>query len=267
MHIEHVTALLPDLAWAWLLAATVMFAVWLVQVARRDATLVDVAWTANLGLIAVLYALRGSQLTLRSTGIAFMVVVWSARLAGHLYFDRAHGKPEDGRYRSLRESWGASANRNFFWFFQAQALLDVVLSLPFLLIASNHADRIHALEWIGVCVWCAAIVGETIADRQLARFRADPQSKGKTCRVGLWNYSRHPNYFFEWLHWVAYALIAVTAPFGFLALSAPAIMLFLLWRVTGIPATEAHAVKSRGQDYIEYQRTTSAFVPWFKKGT
>lgn len=257
----------PHLGLGWAVAAGVMVLTWLVAVARRDATLVDVAWTAILGVLAAVYAARSDAPIERRIGIAVLAGAWSARLALHLLLDRAIGKPEDGRYRTLRESWGANANRNFFVFFQAQALLDVVLSLPFLLIALNPSPRIEPIEWVGAALWLIAIVGETTADRQLARFKRDPASRGRTCRVGLWRYSRHPNYFFEWLHWVAYAAIALAAPYGWLALSAPAIMLFLLFKVTGIPATEAHALKSRGQDYADYQRTTSVFVPWIPKGT
>lgn len=257
----------PLLGLGWAIAAGVMVLAWLVQVARRDATLVDVAWTANLGLLAILYAALTEGPVERRVLVAVLVGAWSARLALHLTFDRALGKPEDGRYRTLRESFGARANAWFFVFFQAQALLDVVLSIPFVLALLNPAPALGWLEWIGAATWLVAIVGETAADRQLARFKRDPSNKGRTCRAGLWRYSRHPNYFFEWLHWVAYALVALAAPFGWLALSAPLIMLFLLFRVTGIPATEAHALKSRGQDYADYQRTTSAFVPWFPKGT
>jgi len=279
MDFESFTRLLPYLGWGWLLAAAVMLGVWFVELARRDATIVDVAWTINLGLLAALYAVltavdANANGAIDSSGsharrIALVVLVgaWSARLATHLVTDRVLGKPEDGRYRLLRERWGPRAHRNFLAFFQAQALLDAVLSIPFVLVAANPSREIATIEWIAVLVWTIAITGESIADRQLARFRRDPASKGRTCRVGLWNHSRHPNYFFEWLHWIAYALAASAAPLGWIAWSAPAIMLFLLFAVTGIPATEAHALASRGQDYADYQRTTSAFVPWFKKGT
>ena len=266
MSLHDLSPLLIYLGWGWLLAATVMLAMWIVQVARRDATLVDIAWAANLGVLAALYAWLSPELVERRILIAVLVGVWALRLAGYLLVNRAIGKPEDGRYKTLRESWGAKANRNFLVFFQAQALLDVVLSLPFALVCLNPARELHPLEWAGAALWLVAICGESLADWQLAQFKRDPRARGRTCRLGLWNHSRHPNYFFEWLHWVAYALIALAAPHGWLALSSPAIMLYLLFKVTGIPATEAHAVKSRGQDYIDYQRTTSAFVPWFKKG-
>jgi steroid 5-alpha reductase family enzyme len=113
----------------------------------------------------------------------------------------------------------------------------------------------------GVVLWLGAVTGEAVADRQLERFRADPANRGRTCRVGLWSWSRHPNYFFEWLHWWAFALLAVGSPFAWIAALAPLLMLYSLLRVTGIPATEARALETRGDDYRDYQRTTSAFVP------
>jgi steroid 5-alpha reductase family enzyme len=103
-----------------------------------------------------------------------------------------------------------------------------------------------------------------VADQQLKRFRQDPANKGKVCQTGLWNYSRHPNYFFEWLVWVAFFLAAAATPLGWLTVYCPALMLYFLFRVTGIPATEEQSIRTKGEAYREYQRTTSVFVPWKK---
>ena len=149
-------------------------------------------------------------------------------------------------------------------FFQAQALLDVVLSLSFL-VAIRNTSSWGGGDFLGVLIWVVAVVGESVADRQLERFRTEPANRGKTCRMGLWRYSRHPNYFFEWLVWCGIGLAALAAPLGWLALASPAIMLFLILKVTGIPPTEERAVLSRGKDYRDYQATTSAFVPWLPK--
>jgi len=263
------SATTPD--WSLLLVglavcASVMLLVWLVQSARKDATLVDIAWAANLGLLAAVYAILASGTGERRALIGVVGGLWSARLALWLAFHRiGANRPEDARYASLRRDWGDKANRNFFWFFQSQGLLDVLLSLPFLLVASNSAIDFGVLEILGAAVAVASICGETAADVQLDRFKKSPNSKGRTCRVGLWRLSRHPNYFFEWTYWVGLAIFAWSAPFGWAGLVAPAVMLYLLWNVTGIPAAEAQAVKSRGQDYLDYQRTTSVFVPWFPK--
>jgi steroid 5-alpha reductase family enzyme len=252
------------LGFAWALAALSMGVLWLVQRRTRDATTVDVAWAALLGVLAVLYAVLGEGLPARRVLVALMVASATWRLALHLWFDRARKGVEDGRYAALRAKWGPAAQRNFFWFFQAQALLDVLLSLPFLL-ACNSSAPSGALDLAGLVLWAVAICGEALADAQLAAFKADPAQRGRTCRRGLWSLSRHPNYFFQWLLWCAYALLALSAPAGWIGFASPLLMLALILFVTGIPPTETQALRSRGEDYREYQRTTSAFVPWFRK--
>lgn len=242
-----------------------MLLAWLAQARTRDATLVDVAWAANLALLAVLYAVSiDGALGERRVLVAGIACAWGVRLSGYLFVNRAFGKPEDGRYAALRASWGSRANRNFFWFFQAQAALDALLSIPFLLALANPSQGVEALEWIGATIAVCGVLGEATADAQLARFKRKGL-KGKTCRDGLWRFSRHPNYFFEVVVWVGFALVALAAPHGWIALFAPALIFCLIWFVTGIPATEAQAVKTRGADYVDYQRTTSMFVPWFPR--
>jgi steroid 5-alpha reductase family enzyme len=240
-------------------------ALWLWQQKHRDAGIVDVGWALGLGALAVYYGLAGDGLPARRWLVALLGGLWGGRLALHLFFDRILGKPEDGRYQTLRAGWGQNAPAAFFVFFQAQALLDILLSLPFLLAARNPAPRLAPFEVGGALLWLIALLGEATADRQLAAWRADPAHRGRTCRAGLWRYSRHPNYFCEWLIWCAYALIALPAPHGWLALTAPALILVFLFRVTGIPTTEAQALRSRGDDYRRYQRETSVFVPWFPR--
>jgi steroid 5-alpha reductase family enzyme len=251
----------------WLAAAIVMLGFWAQQRARRNATAVDFAWAANLGLLALFFACMGDAPPARRALLALIAGAWSLRLSLHLLFDRVLGKEEDGRYRALRASWGDKAQRNFFLFYQAQALLDAILALPFLLIARNPARAIAPVEFAGAALLVLALAGESLADRQLAHHRADPGNRGRTCRAGLWRFSRHPNYFFEWLNWCAFALVALPAPLGWLGLLSPALMLYLVLRVTGIPPSEARALESRGEDYRDYQRTTSAFFPWFPGGS
>jgi steroid 5-alpha reductase family enzyme len=176
-----------------------------------------------------------------------------------------HHPQEDVRYAKMREKWGENLKSQVLIFFELQAVLIVLLSAPFLIGCLNSQPRISFLEWTGVAVWALAILGEAIADWQLKKFRSRPENKGKICQAGLWNYSRHPNYFFEWLVWVGFFLFAWDSPGGCFTVFCPALMLFFLLRVTGIPLTEELSVKSKGDAYREYQRTTSAFVPWFKK--
>jgi steroid 5-alpha reductase family enzyme len=167
-----------------------------------------------------------------------MVLFWGGRLALYLLFTRVlGGRAEDPRYTDMKKRWGRGVGLKLFLTFQFQ----------------------------GALLWMIAVGGEALADFQLHRFKADPAHRGKTCRAGLWNYSRHPNYFFEWLVWCAYALYAFASPWGWAGLACPLLMFYFLFRVTGIPLTEAQAVKTKGQDYLDYQRTTSVFVPWFWK--
>jgi steroid 5-alpha reductase family enzyme len=252
---------------ATLVALGIMVLLWLLHLRLRDAGVVDVGWAGILGLLAVLHAALGPGWETRRLLAGAMGGLWGLRLAAHVFL-RLKGKPEEGRYQALRAKWGrAGANvpLRFLGFFLLQGLLDVFLSVPFLAAAMNPAPRLSPLEAAGLALWAVSLAGESLADAQLARFKANPANAGKTCRQGLWSASRHPNYFFEWLVWCAYAVFALASPWGFVALVCPALMLYFLLRVTGIPATEAQALRSRGEDYRDYQRTTSAFVPWFRK--
>ncbi|HEY3350963.1 MAG TPA: DUF1295 domain-containing protein [Thermoanaerobaculia bacterium] len=248
-------------------ALTMMAALWAWHFRLKDAGIVDPGWSAGIGLIALLYALLGPGWAPRRAAVAGMALIWSMRLTVHLA-RRMHGEPEEGRYRALRAEWsgkGANVSRRFLFFFLLQGLLDVFLSLPMLLAALNPAPRFSGWEIAGAALWLVSIAGESLADAQLTAFKRDPANRGRTCDVGLWRYSRHPNYFFEWLVWVSWLVFALGSPWGSLSALGPALMLFFLLRVTGIPATEEQALRSRGEDYRRYQRTTSAFVPWFPK--
>lgn len=249
-------------------AAIVMFAMWLWHLRLRNVGVVDLGWTVCVAGLSVFYALAGPGQPTRRGLIATMVGLWGARLAFYLLRDRIRaGRPEDPRYVDLRDRGSVAAAYRFLPFFEAQALLAVFFSIPALIASQNAAPGLAVVEVAAVVLWMFAVTGESIADLQLERFKSDPRNRGKTCRVGLWRYSRHPNYFFEWLIWVAYALYALGSPYGWIAIACPAAMLYLLFRVTGIPATEAQSLRSKGDDYRAYQRNTSVFVPWFPKGS
>lgn len=258
-------SILEQLIVGWMVISIMMTILWYVQRALDDAGVVDVGWAAGLGILALLYSFYGSGTAERRLLIAILGAGWSFRLALYLLKNRVIGKEEDGRYQVLRANWGENAQRNFFVFFQVQGILDVILSVPFLVLLQNTAPEFSIWEALGIGVWVTAICGESIADWQLARFRANPENRGKTCREGLWRVSRHPNYFFEWLHWLSYVAMAVGVNYGWITLVSPALILFFILKVTGIPPTEARALQSRGEDYRRYQETTSAFFPWFPK--
>jgi steroid 5-alpha reductase family enzyme len=249
----------------WILAAIVMAALWAWHRRIGNAGIVDAGWTLLVAGLAVLYAWSGAGAWTRRSAIGWMMGSWGARLGVYLLWDRVFGRPEDARYQAMRADWGERADVEFFWFFQKQALAAVFFSLPALFASMNPAPALSPLELIAAALWMVGFAGETAADRQLLRFKRDPVNRGRTCRSGLWRYSRHPNYFFEWLMWLAYGLFASASPWGWIALACPAAMLYFLFYVTGIPPAEAQALRSRGDEYRDYQRTTSVFVPWFRR--
>jgi steroid 5-alpha reductase family enzyme len=259
------SAIIHHLLAFWAVAVVLMLALWRWACRVHNAAWVDVGWSASfaLGIVTWLVGDGGDR---APWPLAIMVVAWSLRLAIHLARDRVIGRVEEGRYVELRRRWGGagSADRAFLWFFQAQALLAAVLSIALVVpfVATPIASPRGALRWIAVGLFVLAIVGESMADQQLAAWKRDPAHRGSVCDVGLWRYSRHPNYFFEWLIWVSYALYAMAYPWGAIAWLGPTLILASIWKVTGIPATEAQALRSRGDAYRRYQATTSAFVPW-----
>lgn len=238
-----------------------MSALWLLQRRTGDAGIVDAAWCMGVGLLSVFFTFASvdGKLTRRIL-IASLAMAWAVRLSGHVLW-RVVKMPEDGRYQTFKQQWGAAAQWRLFRFYQFQAVGSVLFALP-MLIAAQASSPLGVLDFLGIFVWIVAFIGEFVADRQLSRFRGNPNNQGKVCRDGLWKYSRHPNYFFEWLHWWTYVCLAITAPLGWLTVFGPMLMLYFIVRVTGIPPAEAQALKSRGDAYREYQRTTSAFVPW-----
>ena len=248
------------LPWIWLGSAITMVVVWMFARRIDNMGYVDVAWAALMGAMAIMVAACSGGAILPRTLLGAMAGTWALRLAVHLY-NRVHGHPEDGRYRYLREQIHDSSYM-LFGLFQVQALLVTLFALPLLAAASNPLHVITPWTIAAVAIWLLAVVGEAIADRQLAAWVSNPANDGKTCRSGLWGWSRHPNYFFEAVHWIAYALLAIGAPEAWLAFSGPVLMFAFLYRVTGIPFTEAQALRSRGDDYRAYQRDVSAFFPW-----
>ncbi|MDX9755208.1 MAG: DUF1295 domain-containing protein [bacterium] len=249
------------------LVVSLLFLGCLYAIQRRtgNAGIVDFGWSATLGILAILYAILAAGDPLRRLVLGLIAGGWSLRLSWYLLKDRVLVPQEDGRYQTLRQHWGERAQRMLFGFFMAQGGLDVILSLSFLAVALNPQPFGSVTDWLAIGLFFIALGGESLADRQLAAFRREPSNHGKTCRVGLWRTSRHPNYFFEWLHWWVYVGLAIGSPHAWLAWPAPFLMLYFILYVTGIPPTEAQALASRGEDYRAYQKTTSAFFPWFPK--
>ena len=254
------------MAFALFIPVVMMAGVWVLARVLNNAGIVDIFWSYGfIPVVAVCAAIGGGDVT-RNFILVLMVTAWAARLGTYLLFRVAkHHPEEDGRYAALRAQFPNRTWLMFFGFFEAQGVLIALLSVPFVLVFINDAAGLGFFEYAGIALWLAGMTGESLADAQLNRFRKDPANKGKTCRVGLWNFSRHPNYFCEWLVWVGYFVYALGSPGGWIAVYAPALMYLFLTRITGIKATEEHALRSRGEDYRQYQRTTNAFFPWFPR--
>ncbi|MDA0347294.1 MAG: DUF1295 domain-containing protein [Verrucomicrobia bacterium] len=257
--------LISTLLIGWLALIILMIATWCLSEYIGKAAIVDVVWAYSIGLLAVLYTI------LLSTGdsnrkwlTAIIVTLWSLRLGTHLLI-RVSKEKDDKRYLEIIKSWGDQASLKMFWFFQFQGAANVVLSIAILLAIANSAHFLNAWDLIGILIAGLAVAGEGLSDWQLKQFRQDPTNNGKTCRRGLWRYSRHPNYFFEWMFWCSLPFFAVGHPFGWLGWISPAAMFYILVKVTGIPPTEKQSLISRGDDYRRYQKETSSFFPWFPK--
>jgi|UniRef100_UPI003784F2A0 steroid 5-alpha reductase family enzyme len=248
------------------LLAALFLLTWRLSVKLDNYSFVDVTWALSFAPVAILLACMSDGWLPRRIAIATLVGAWSLRLGLYLWKRVAsHHPQEDVRYAVLREKWKANPPKAFLYFFLAQAVLVWLLMLPVFLITQQPATNFHWLEIAGLALWFIALLGEGIADAQLARFKGTNTDPKAICQVGLWRFSRHPNYFFQSLLWWGLFLMALPAPWGWTAVIAPAAMLHFLLNVTGIPLTEKLSVEKRGDVYREYQRTTSAFVPWFRK--
>lgn len=242
-----------------------MFCFWLLSLAIKNASVVDIGWALGLVFLAWFYVHKGPGNLLRSALILLMVTVWGMRLCALLVIRLMRDPVEDKRYQKIRSDWGPGANWKFLALFEFEALLDVLLSLPFFLIAIDPSPRLGLFEITGILLWITGLIGETLADEQLKKFKADPANKARTCDKGLWYFSRHPNYFFEWLMWVGYFVFACASPWGWMAIISPLIMLHVLLNVSGVPLSEAQALATRGENYRRYLESTSLFVPLPKR--
>jgi steroid 5-alpha reductase family enzyme len=260
-----IAQILEQSLYGFLFIFSLMCMLWLIYRMTNKPMIVDAGWGFGLALMGIFYSFLGDGDVTRRIIIGVMTGIWGFRLGSYLLFTRVLGHHHDARYDMLEKGWGKNIPFRYFLFYQYQAIAIVFVTVQFIVIANNPAPELSVLEYIGIGLWLVSVIGQTVSDAQLNSFKNDPSNKGKVCQVGVWNYSRHPNYFFEWLIWIAYLVFALASDGGWIAIFAPMIMLYLLLRVTGIPLTEENALRSRGDLYREYQRTTSPFIPWFKK--
>lgn len=245
--------------------AVLMAFAWVVQQRTGNSGWVDTIWTFAVGLVgagSALWPFAGNGPHARQWLVAGLVALWSFRLGTHIAI-RTSGITDDPRYADFAREWGLNAPRRMFIFLQNQALGSVPLVFAIFVAAHVPEPGLRVQDYLGAAILLIGILGEALADAQLTRFRNDAANKGRVCDIGLWRWSRHPNYFFEWLSWLAYPVIALTAGYawGWASLLAPIFMYWILVYVTGIPPLEAQMLRSRGERYRAYQARTSMFFP------
>ena len=247
--------------------SVVMTLAWCVEQRTRNSGWIDTIWTFGLGVIGAGSALfatpGGGSLTARQWLVAAVIAIWSVRLGSHIAL-RSARRADDPRYAELRAGWGGDARWQMWLLLQKQAIVTLPMSVSIWLAAHNPAPELRLQDYIALIVVLVAIAGEALADWQLQSF-VRKNGNHSICDIGLWRLSRHPNYFFEWLAWLAYPLIAIDLsgayPFGWLALAGPACMYWLLVYVSGIPPLEQHMLRTRGDAFRQYQLRTNAFFP------
>ena len=243
------------------LLAAMMTAGWIVSVIYKNVTIVDSLWGLGFVLVAMITFGAGGGFAGRRFLMLVLTVIWGLRLSGYLTW-RNWGKEEDPRYRKWREKSG-----QYFWIislfkvFWTQALFLWVISLVLQKAQlSPEPSGLTVLDGLGTLVWAAGFVFESVADRQLARFKADPENRNRVMDYGLWAWSRHPNYFGEFLVWWGFFLIALATPGSWWTVISPVIISIVLLKMTGVPLTES-ALKERRPGYADYINKTSAFFP------
>lgn len=253
---------LTIMGWNLVVITAMMLAGWLISLAYRNVTIVDSLWGMGFVIVAWLTFSMSDGYQYRKLLIAILVTLWGLRLSIYLSW-RNWGKGEDPRYGSWREKSGER-----FWLdslfkvFILQALFLWAISVAVQIgqLASTPAG-LTWLDGLGVIVWLGGFIFESLGDWQLARFKSDSANSGRVMDRGLWAYTRHPNYFGEFLVWWGIFLITLSTPNSWWTIMSPIIVTAVLLKMTGIPLTEQELVKNR-PGYSEYVQRTSAFVPW-----
>lgn len=240
------------------LIAAVMMILWWISLRLADASIVDLFW--GLGFVMVAWAtFTVSSTDLRSMLLVALTTVWGLRLSGYLAW-RNLGKGEDPRYKAMRDYRG----KQFWWVslftvFGLQGAVMWLISLP-LQVGQTVDQPMTVIGWVGVAVWTIGFLFESIGDYQLARFKSDPQNRGKVMDQGLWRFTRHPNYFGNSMIWWGLFFVSLTAT-SFWTVVSPLVMTFFLVKVSGVALLE-RTLKGRSAEYRDYVQRTSPFIPW-----
>ena len=240
-----------------LLSFSIMLIAWFIYLKTRNPALIDIFWGLNIGCTGVLYL--SSSPTDALTWAAFILLIaWSARLSGFLWYTRCFKKHVDPRYQAMARGWRNQA-LGFLGQYLLQGCLAWLIALPFFTL--QYVQAIRPLTYLSIIAILIGLVGETIADLQL---QAHKQRGNKhVLQQGLWHYSRHPNYFFECVVWLGFSLMGASVGPGMLAFVSFLTLFSIMWFVT-IPLTEAQSLKRR-KDYRNYIKSTSCLIPWQPK--
>jgi len=252
-------------AYLWGLAAVavLMGLVWVVSLIRKDASIVDPVWSLAFITLGTAYRFASdTDYGARPAIVLGLLFVWGVRLSAYLFWRNA-GKGEDYRYQAMRERQGPNFPvKSLFTVFWFQAILAWIVSLP-LLAAVDGGSAVGIFDYLGLVFWVVGIVFEAVGDFQLARFKADPANQGKVLDRGVWRFTRHPNYFGDFMVWWGFYLFGLGAG-GWWAFPGPLLMSVLLMRVSGAALLEKKLTKTR-EGYEEYVRSTNVFFPGPKK--
>lgn len=238
-----------------------MAGAWLIATRSGLSGRADAVWTFATGLAGLTGLAAGAVQPARALIPAVYLAVWAGRLGYYLWRRSAHG--DDPRYAEMKREWGDKAPARLFGFLQIQAVASWPLVVAAYVAAAAPRGAPDGRDLLAGLVFIVALVGESVADAQMAAFKADPANKGGICQRGLWGWSRHPNYFFEAAGWLGFPLLAIQSGYGwgFAALLAPAWMYYLLVHVSGLPPLEKSMRASRGAAWDAYAKRTSAFWP------
>lgn len=235
-----------------------MSLIWLWYRHTKNPSVVDVGWASGLTIVGMLY-IYTSPISTKKIILSLVLLIWGLRLGGYLWYTRIRPGLMDKRYTQLSKKWTIPKPLGFLLNFQLQGLLIGIVSLPWYFISQLSLNSpISTIDYILILIALLSIATESLADFQLQSFRK--HYAGKVCDVGLWFYSRHPNYFFEWVTWCAFASLAFPASHGWLAWLSPASLYLIMTRITA-PLTEKGSIKSRGELYLLYQQNTHMFFP------
>ena len=241
-------------------AQAFMLGMYFVHLKLKKADLADFGWVVLVFSSMFFSLIISSNFKLPNLLLALLVTIWSLKLGSRILIRLIQSKREDSRYAFYREKWGESSNLKFLVIFLLQAVFVLALSLPFV-IANFYGAEVSI---VGIFLCLIGMLGSYIADSQLKEFKKTALSN-EICQKGLWSYSRHPNYFFEWITWCGYVFFLINSQYFLLSLFSPIVMYLLLVYGTGIPPLERVAVQNKGESYLNYQKTTSKFFLRAKK--